>query len=63
MTKWEYKVFASDFSGKSMPMDERLNEFGKEGWELVTIDVNRNPKLGYQIVRLVLKRPLSEPSQ
>ncbi|GEM_PF-651175 len=33
MKKWEYKVFESKILG----IEETLDEFGRQGWELVTI--------------------------
>lgn len=33
MKKWEYRVFES----KRLGIEETLDEFGKQGWELVAI--------------------------
>lgn len=44
MVKFEYKIFSSDIKKEGEPYNERivkitgeLNEFGKEGWEAVSI--------------------------
>ncbi|TXK80053.1 DUF4177 domain-containing protein [Paenibacillus sp. N3.4] len=41
MDKWEYKIHAMRLSMSELEVDiylyeDRLNEFGSEGWELVT---------------------------
>jgi hypothetical protein len=37
---WEYKQVARDASQDNMPSEEELNQFGKDGWELVSIQKN-----------------------
>jgi len=36
-TVWEYKQIQRDLSEGTMPTEDELNEFGKDGWELVSI--------------------------
>lgn len=52
---WEYKLVQHDMSNES-PLDEsRLNELGKEGWELVTVFIQPDNKAHYYF-----KRPSAE---
>ena len=36
-TVWEYKQIKRDLSQGTMPTEDELNEFGKDGWELVSV--------------------------
>ena len=36
-TVWEYKQIKRDLSQGTMPTEDELNEFGKDGWELVSM--------------------------
>jgi len=36
-TIWEYKQIKRDLSRGSLPAEKELNEFGKDGWELVSV--------------------------
>ena len=56
MTKWEYKVLKEGhwFKGiRSEDIEEELNLWGEEGWELVTVERQQNDLL------VVLKRPVA----
>jgi len=55
--KWEYRVTTagSTFSGpKDDEMEAMLNEWGLQGWELVTVTKIENSNK----IRIVAKRPL-----
>lgn len=53
MPKWEYSVKDS----YRVPLEEYLNEMGKEGWELVSI-ISKDGL--YKFTRLVFKRQYIE---
>ena len=53
MKKFEYQVLAA---GESAKVIAKLNELGREGWELVQVDYPR-PESGYLYVMFV-KREL-----
>jgi len=36
-TVWEYKQIKRDLSQGTMPTEDELNAFGKDGWELVSV--------------------------
>tara|TARA_B100001179_G_C18287013_1_gene273647 strand:- start:223 stop:402 length:180 start_codon:yes stop_codon:yes gene_type:complete len=36
MKKWQYTVFETIYTGDPMPAKDQLNNFGKNGWELVS---------------------------
>jgi hypothetical protein len=60
--KWEYRVTTagSTFSGpKDDEMEAMLNEWGLQGWELVTVTKIENSNK----IRLVAKRPLGGASR
>jgi hypothetical protein len=65
--KWEYKtvklVVASFWSGVSLNTDKEddfVNQFGKEGWELVSgFDLNEGYGSSKEVV-LIFKRQLAE---
>lgn len=50
MIKWEYKTVFGCVS------DSKLNKFGKEGWELVTVEPHENLMLR----RYYFKRAIQE---
>jgi hypothetical protein len=50
MIRWEYKTVFGNYS------DRKLNEFGKEGWELVSVEPNENLMLR----RYYFKRQIKE---
>lgn len=50
-TKWEYKVFTVDrflSVDSDLTIEEKLNKYGKEGWELVGLLQRSHTTLGYQ---------------
>ncbi|MGH7866077.1 MAG: DUF4177 domain-containing protein [Candidatus Dormibacteraceae bacterium] len=51
MDKWEYQVVTSTFN----VVDQRLDELGQQGWELVSV-VQVNPTNQGAMVTLYLKR-------
>jgi hypothetical protein len=60
--KWEYELLPSDAAGSmgfkavdEKALERKLNQFGKEGWELVTAQ----QAAGSQTTRFVLTRPLA----
>ena len=65
MTKFEYSTLIFDttafFVGAKLnraQFHEKLNECGKEGWELVNVfDLNRGHGTTYEVIA-VFKRPL-----
>ena len=60
MTKWEYKVLKEGHWLKGIKaevIEEELNLWGEEGWELVTIERQQNELL------VVLKRPIGAPKR
>lgn len=50
MTKWEYKIDATDESERD---EAYLNALGQEGWELIMVDWKRG--------LVVFKRPVVGP--
>ncbi|MBV4436853.1 DUF4177 domain-containing protein [Clostridium tyrobutyricum] len=47
--KWEYKVFTLEHFyslNKGLDVEETLNNYGKNGWELVGVLQKHNPTLG-----------------
>jgi len=60
MTKWEYLYFTDaekDASTLHPPAHkERLNELGKQGWELVGLVADQSGR----VQKLYFKRPLGE---
>lgn len=47
--EWEYKIFTVDEfinATKDLSIEEKLNEYGKEGWELVGIMPKKAQTLG-----------------
>jgi hypothetical protein len=52
MTKWEYFIFASDAPVRQ----DRLNELGQDGWELIFLN-------NFQSMVAVFKRPIQEKQQ
>jgi len=67
MTKFEYSTLIFDttalFLGAKLNHErfhEKLNEYGKEGWELVNVfDLNRGSGATYEVVA-VFKRSLTK---
>ena len=58
MAKWEYKVLKEGIGLKGVKaeeVEEELNLWGEEGWELVAIERQQNSWLA------VLKRPVGTP--
>ncbi|HLO16321.1 MAG TPA: hypothetical protein VK206_15925 [Anaerolineales bacterium] len=66
MQKWEYYHLSSDFNpttkiwlwndGKTGTQADRLEEFGRNGWELVSVAVYPDPT--YPSIMLYFKRPI-----
>ena len=56
-TQWEYRVIAvgSVFGAKGEQIEARLNELGREGWEVIAVELPHN---GGKLLA-VAKRPLS----
>jgi hypothetical protein len=58
MTKWEYKVLKEGIGIKGINaenIEEELNLWGEEGWEVVSIERQQSSVL------VVLKRPVGTP--
>jgi hypothetical protein len=58
--RWEYKVetLGSAFSTpKDEEIEETLNEWGEQGWEIISVFQSSS---GSPKIRIVAKRPLSE---
>ena len=48
--KWEYKVFTVDHFlsvDSDLTVEEKLNKYGKDGWELVGLLQRRHTTMGY----------------
>ena len=48
-TEWQYKVFTVDEfinTGNGGTIEDKLNEYGKDGWELVGIMPKKSQSLG-----------------
>lgn len=66
MTKWEYRTVYFDMHSGfgSQPkldhtlVDKKLNELGKEGWELVTAFGKDETEGWTKVVYCILKRPM-----
>lgn len=64
--KWEYKVFTVEHflnSDENLTMEEKLNKYGSEGWELVGIlqkpfTALGNPPKCLYIDSIVLKKAI-----
>lgn len=57
--KWEYRVqtFGSFFSGvKADELEALLNEWGEEGWEVVSTHILENQNK----INVIAKRPLTD---
>ena len=55
--KWEYKVFDHNAGGsRSEELNEKLNELGTQGWELVSCSLQTGQHSTTQV--LILKRKL-----
>jgi hypothetical protein len=69
VTKWEYEIAAKEVVGPSYAytgnLGDMLNEWGQDGWELVTkIAEEMPPTASYQQVTIytcTFKRPMAEP--
>jgi hypothetical protein len=60
--KWEYKIITlgGTFSQpKDEPFEELLNEWGEEGWEVITVHNQESTNK----VRIIAKRPLTSSSK
>lgn len=58
LQQWEYRVqtFGSFFSSiKAQELEEILNEWGEEGWEVVAVHVIENTSK----INVIAKRPLT----
>lgn len=53
MTKWEYRIVTLNPSSYDLSSEEKLNIFGEDGWELVTVVVSDH------IWTCFFKRPLN----
>ena len=59
LTQWEYRVqtLGGFFSGiKADDLEEMLNEWGEDGWEVVSAHVIENTNK----INLIAKRPLTD---
>jgi hypothetical protein len=65
--KWEYKTvklsvsnFLGNIGWNTEKADEFINQFGKDGWELVSgFDLNHNAGNSKEVI-LIFKRPFAE---
>ena len=49
-TKWEYKVSTVDYFlsvDSDLTVEEKLNKYGEDGWELIGLLQRRHTTLGY----------------
>lgn len=64
MQKWEYRAFELDnnrLQGRDETIEDYLNKFGKDGWELISFGahyVSSNVKF-----HVVMKRPFHPPKK
>jgi len=58
MKMFEYRAIT--VRGVRMELVEKLNELGKEGWELVSLETDRSDNYPYNY--LILKREISSKS-
>ena len=61
MQKWEYQVTKLRSQNKEH-LRERLNRFGSEGWELVSVYDSDRTGVGNRQMIGYLKRPIEERS-
>ncbi len=64
---WEYRTVVFDVSGwliggklDGQGFNDRLNQLGEEGWELVSVFDTNHTQGGTRDVVAVLKRPLKQ---
>lgn len=60
---WEYKETAIKRSPETGGFGQGLNELGKEGWELVHLQIAENRSTGKEIAYCVFKRPVIHPPE
>jgi hypothetical protein len=63
--QWEYKIKTFKASAKSFfnstrdvqPVEVQMNELGRMGWELVSLELGNQQLMGSSIATAVFKRP------
>ncbi len=58
MIRWEYNILAQYTQGKANPFEEALDAAGKEGWELVSTEMNWIADTGRWNCLMFMKRQL-----
>jgi hypothetical protein len=58
----EYRIEMITFEGQDKPSDflvRRLNEFGKDGWRVVSVDLTPHPAFAKKPLAVLLERPIA----
>lgn len=51
LTRWEYKTVSWRWHGTWADLSAKLNEWGEERWEVISVDLN------HYDVKILMKRP------
>ena len=62
MTKWEYLyvICKTDYSSNPQSVTNELNEYGKDGWELINFQILENGSRHVAFKRVTFKKPKEE---